>query len=80
MIRSFMEIDNNELSWRRRKSGHFYKNQLRFPSGTKEGLKIHIPAPSVLVCTRALIRGDCSGPFDSTRWVTAGWFEVVSNS
>lgn len=73
MISSSIIIDNSELSWRRRKCWYFYKPNLGFyllvERRTEE---IHSQAPSVPICTCVLIRGDCSGHFESTCWVTAG--------
>lgn len=69
MISSFMIFDNNGLSWRRRRRRHIYKTNALLERKTSE---IHGLAPSVPICTCALIRCDCCGHFESTRWVTAG--------
>lgn len=73
MISWFTVFHNNELSWRRRRRGHFYKFFFFYPAFWKKSF--HCLAPSVPICACALIRGDCS-----TYWVTAGKSEVFSYS
>lgn len=69
MMNWFMIFDNNELSWRRKRSGFLYLKQPGFVFLSFffclhldwKALENYCLAPSVPLCTCALIRGDCSG-------------------